>query len=70
MDTAVQFLSILSNASRSKRILLRYKLAQSKDKKSSSETDKPWETPGQSSQQPEKKGPPKRERTYEDNETA
>ena len=43
----------------------------SKDKdKGSSETDEPWKLPGQYSQQPEQKGPPKREREYKDNETA
>ncbi len=39
----------------------------SKDKpKSSSETDEPWKLPGQASQQPEQKPPPKRnpEETY------
>jgi hypothetical protein len=38
-----------------------------KDKdKGSSETDEPWKLPGQSSQEPEQKGPPKRdpERDY------
>jgi len=37
---------------------------------SSSETDEPWKLPGQSSQQPEQKGPPKREPREKNNETA
>jgi hypothetical protein len=41
----------------------------SKDK-GKSETDKPWELPGQSSQQPQQKPPPKREREEKDSETA
>lgn len=34
-------------------------MSKAKDK-GSSETDEPWKLPGQSSQQPEQKGPPKR----------
>ena len=37
---------------------------------SNSETDEPWKLPGQSSQDPEQKPPPKREREDKDNETA
>jgi hypothetical protein len=36
----------------------------------SSETDKPWKLPGQSSQDPKQAPPPKREREQDDNKTA
>jgi len=38
--------------------------------KGDSETNEPWKLPGQSSQQPEQKPPPKRERDQGDNKTA
>jgi hypothetical protein len=41
----------------------------SKDK-GSSETDEPWKLPGQSSQDPKQKPPPRREREHKDNETS
>jgi hypothetical protein len=37
---------------------------------SKSATNEPWKHPGQSSQQPDRKPPPKTERTNEDNKTA
>ena len=37
---------------------------------SSSETKEPWKLPGQASQQPEQKAPPKRDREDKDNKTA
>ena len=80
MDDAVrQFLARLlagqGVSAHANQILASYRqaeeLAMSKDKeKGSSETDEPWKLPGESSQQPEQKGPPKREREYKDNETA
>jgi hypothetical protein len=78
MDQIVRFLSLVRSndevAEETAKILVRYRsreAAMSKDKeKGSSETDEPWKLPGQSSQQPEQKGPPKREREYKDNETA
>ena len=50
---------------KARQILSKYRSSEvhtvSKEKdKGSSETDEPWKLPGQSSQQPEQKGPPKR----------
>jgi hypothetical protein len=78
MDQIVRFLSLVRSndevAEETEKILVRYgrrEAAMSKDKeKGSSETEEPWKLPGQSSQQPEQKSPPKRERDYKDNETA
>jgi hypothetical protein len=43
---------------------------QEKPENSKSATNEPWKHPGQSSQQPGQKPPPKTERTNEDNKTA
>jgi hypothetical protein len=70
MNELVRFLQLLRAAEgveeKARRILITYRYneaAMSKDKKSSSETDKPWTAP----QPPDQKSPPKRdpERAYE-----
>ncbi len=65
-DEVVRFHTLLrcedDVANQAGQILLRYRKrrrAMSKDK-GSSETDQPWNLPGEYSQQPEQKGPPKR----------
>jgi hypothetical protein len=74
-EQATRFLKILRSregvAEEAQDILVKYWNSEihrmSKDKsKGSSETDEPWKVPGESSQQPEQKGPPKRnvERDY------
>lgn len=74
----MRFLSLLRSedgiAENASQILIRFRnrepaMSNHKDQ-GSSETDEPWELPGQSSQQLEQNGSPKPEREYKDNETA